>query len=161
MKDSVYMGLTLIETAFMKECLEVFFNQEFHYVSIGYQRSKKDPIYGFFTHKEWMNHYRENALFIDDPLLEISDQFKDQEIIWDMISLNTKKKASIMQQRYSLANVKNGLTISTVTKCGVRRVLALGVKEDQLTLLKKYSDFLPSLKAMYEDMDTHVIGNFV
>ena len=137
------LKLNILTDTFIVEKINQMNRCDFSYVSIGYQHSGNADIFGCFINHDWMIHYANEKLYKDDPLLEASDKFKNQPIPWNSLCLGTKKKVSVMNMRYALAHINTGITISSTTNNGVKRVLAVGDCCNENLIFEKYINSLP------------------
>ena len=155
------MNLMLIHDFFIHEKIKEMNHYGFEYMSIGYQRSIRSNLFGYFVNNAWMHCYYDEKLYKDDPLLEASDILKDQPILWNALSLGTKKKASIMNLRYEVVGIRTGITLCTTTTTGIKRILAVGDMCDEQQMFEKYHASLPLFNECYKALDGYMQEHYV
>ena len=150
------MKLNILNDLFIKQKIQDMNICQFSYISVGYQQHPSSDIFGYFTNDAWMYRYCLEKLYCFDPLLEAGDRLRGQPIPWNSLTLITKKKASVMNLRYELAQVCTGMTLCTTTSTGVKRVLAIGDTCHEYTFLEKYQNAFTTFKSLCVDLDTYV-----
>ena len=111
-------------------------NMGFEYVSLGLRKPWKNSVLCFFTDKRWEEHYINNGLYENDPLVIASDVI-DSPLLWSATSIDTKERAAIMKTRNEMINVRDGITFYLKGK-NYSHILAMASAKDRITILDNF-----------------------